>query len=199
MELNLPKNMGHLGPSLVATSCINHHLFFNGLGGNLSSSNCWETPPVLNQKMVAGGRLTSRRNEKMGLESGNRGGGCVLVKPKLMVGRRYFPFGMPSCQVLCYFQGGQVFFRLDPSIAGNLSKRVVLCNNFVKFVVFVGVQMWPHMGFFISLQKISLFFYRKRHLYKSTAANDILHKDNATLWHILLAPGGTEPWICFCV
>lgn len=91
------------------------------------------------------------------------------------------------------------FFRLDPSIAGNLSKRVVLCKNFVKFVVFVGVQMWPHIGFFsISLQKISLFFYRKRHLYKSTAANDILHKNKATLWHILLAPGGTEPWICFC-
>lgn len=58
-----------------------------------------------------------------------------------------------------------------------------------------GANVAAHGFFSISLQKISLFFYRKRHLYKSTAANDILHKDKATLWHILLAPGGTEPWI----
>ena len=58
------------------------------------------------------------------------------------------------------------FFRLDLSSAGNLSKR----------------EMWQckcgrTLFFVLSCKRFLCFFYRKCHLYKSTAANDILHKD----------------------
>ena len=110
--------------ALVATSYINHHVFFNGLGGNLSSNPIVGNTSSFESKN-GGGRwqVDFQAQWKNGVEKWKPAGVVMsLWSQNRWLEDENFPLKDAFLSSTILLSGRASFFRLDPSIAGNLSR-----------------------------------------------------------------------------